>query len=126
MLKIKVIYSLLQATEDISLGDVAESRITDSLTLQTLLDFIRSTTSLRDVIIHKQPPSALPESVPHNLPDDVQRFLAIRLKLPIPHVNALWKALRVVIWTEGHSLMRDVLPRFQDDVGEGFKLGMPL
>ena len=119
MLSIKVIYTLLQAADN-----PAESGITDNVSLQTLLDFIHSTTCLHNAIIHRQPPSAHPESAPISLPDEIQRFLAIRLKLPVPHVNALWIALRVVIWTEGHLLVGDVLPRFQDDVGEHFKLGM--
>ncbi|PIL26010.1 hypothetical protein GSI_11764 [Ganoderma sinense ZZ0214-1] len=122
MLSIKVIYTLLQASDNLSLGDGAPSRITETVTLQTLLDFIHSTTCLRDVIVHRQPPSAPPDSIPDSLPDDIQAFLATRLRLPVPHIDTLWKALRVVIWTEGDLVVGDVLPRFQDDVGERFKL----
>ena len=105
------------------MGDTSQCQITDSVMLQTLLNFIHSTMCLCDVIIHKQPPMAPPESILDSLPDEIQEFLATHLKLPVPHIHALWKVLRIVVWAEGPLMVCNILPRFQDDIGECFKLG---
>ncbi|KAJ2988563.1 hypothetical protein NUW54_g9078 [Trametes sanguinea] len=77
------------------------------LSLTTLGEFIRTTTSLKTSIVHEQPPSFDPEHVPAALPRRIALYIASRLELDEAEVDALWEGFGVAIWKGDSDLPRE-------------------
>ena len=106
----------------------ASPAILEGLTLATLVAFIDLASALRPTIIHAQNTRFDPEHVPARLGDDVCTFISHRLNLPFAHVDALWDALRVMIWTQGAAWQipagLEGTVRFHDQLQLDCKLSM--
>ncbi|KAI0754602.1 hypothetical protein C8Q80DRAFT_1139888 [Daedaleopsis nitida] len=69
--------------------------------LGTAIAFVRLASQLRPAIIHSQPPSYDPSHVPQQLDLDICTYIAEKLAIRTSHVDALWDALKIMVWVEG-------------------------
>lgn len=75
-----------------------------TLSIPSIVQFVRAAYALKEAIIHEQPPSFNPSHVPAVLPSRIHLYLARRFSLSDGTVSALWQALRIVIWTQAQEL----------------------
>lgn len=75
-----------------------------TLSIPTIIQFIRVTYALKEAIIHEQLPSFDPAHIPSHLLERIQSFLARKLLFLRDTIHALWTALCAIIWTQAGEL----------------------
>ena len=101
---------------------MGSSQLLWSLDLNTVLCFIRLSTTLHPILLHRQKPSgqrSASSTAPAQLPDSMQTFLAQSLGTSTEAVTALWTSLGTHIWDHGLGLIgEDHTPATDPDIPE--------
>lgn len=75
--------------------------------LGTLLQFIRLSSKLLPVILHRMPSSWNPDDPPAELPPYILAFVSCRLGASEACIQQLWTALGAWVWADGADILED-------------------
>lgn len=87
--------------------------LTEVLSIEKVMDFIRLGTLLKQDILATQQPNHNPDTSPTELPQDIRLFLSSATELEEKYVDGCWEALRDVIWRYDTNAQTSFALRFE-------------